>query len=192
MFARLATAFSREGGDSKGLGAPNNDNESPGQRDTANVPNVEYTLTEAFPPLQSESDFGCTITNLDQQPPKEKAADDGARIQPASSNPSTPPPSSPILEAQQQQQHQPISADHDKSQQQQLQQNKPAPLPHLHLHLRLQPRPTPPPTLLIRRPAPDAREALCRIGHNPKCMPPESPDPPRFRALRSAKRRPTI
>ncbi|KAK8081854.1 hypothetical protein PG996_000635 [Apiospora saccharicola] len=127
MFARLATAFSREGGDSKGLGAPNNDNESPGQRDTANVPNVEYTLTEAFPPLQSESDFGCTITNLDQQPPKEKAADDGARIQPASSNPSTPPPSSPILEAQQQQQHQPISADHDKSQQQQLQQNKPAP-----------------------------------------------------------------
>lgn len=121
MFARLATAFSREGGDSNGLGAPNNDNESPGQRDAANVPNVEYTLTEAFPQLQS--DLGCTITNLDEQgilPPKEKAADDGARSQRASSNPSTPPPSSPILKAQQQQQ-----ADQDKSQQ--LQQNKPAP-----------------------------------------------------------------
>ncbi|KAK8026948.1 hypothetical protein PG991_004004 [Apiospora marii] len=168
MFARLATAFSREGGESKGLGAPNNDNESPGQRDAANVPNVEYALTEAFPPLQS--DLGCTITNLDHQPPKEKAADDGACIQRASSNPSTPPPSSPILKAQeqQQQQHQPFSADQDdqsQQQQQQLQQNKPAPLPHLHLHLRLQPRPTPPPALLIRRPAPDAREALCRIVH---------------------------
>ena len=124
MFARLATAFSREGGDSKGLGA--NANESPGQRDAANVPSVEYTLTEAFPPLQSEEETtATTCINSDQGslPPKEAAAvDDGACSKRASSNPSTPPPSSPILKAQQQQQHSPAD---DKSQQ--LQQHKPAP-----------------------------------------------------------------
>ncbi|KAK8115077.1 hypothetical protein PG999_007146 [Apiospora kogelbergensis] len=189
MFARLATAFSREGGDSKGLGA--NANESPGQRDAANVPNVEYTLTEAFPPLQSEEETtATTCINSDQGslPPKEAAAvDDGACSKRASSNPSTPPPSSPILKAQQQQQHSPAD---DKSQQ--LQQHKPAPLRHLHLHPRPQPRLPPPPPALIRRPAPDAREALCRIGPNLNCMPPESPDPPHFRALRSPKRRPTL
>ncbi|KAK8089313.1 alpha- sarcomeric (f-actin cross linking protein) [Apiospora hydei] len=171
MFARLATAFSREGGDNKGLGATN-ENESPGQRDAANVPNVEYTLTEAFPPLQSDTAIeqqqttACTpdSEHATVLPPNADAVDDGARSKGASSNPSTPPPSSPILRAQQQH-----SAD-DKSQQpQQLQQHKPAPLLHLHLPLQPQPRlPPPPPPTLTRRPAPDAREALCRIGHNPK------------------------
>ncbi|KAK8056509.1 hypothetical protein PG993_001736 [Apiospora rasikravindrae] len=192
MFARLATAFSREGGDSKGLGATN-ENESPGQRDAANVPNVEYTLTEAFPPLQSDTAIeqqttACT-TDPDQAilPPKANTVNDGACSKGASSNPSTPPPSSPILKAQQHQQQ--YSAD-NKSQQQHQQQHKPAPL--LHLHLPLQPQPRHPPPALTRRPAPDAREAPCRTGHNPKCMQPESPVPPHFRALRSAKRRPTL
>ncbi|KAK7951676.1 uncharacterized protein PG986_007404 [Apiospora aurea] len=133
MFARLATAFSREGGDNKGLGATN-EKESPGQRDAANVPNVEYTLTEAFPPLQSDTAIeqqqttACTPDSEQAPvlPPKANAntVDAGARSKGASSNPSTPPPSSPILQAQQEQQY---SAD-DKSQQpQQLQQHKPAP-----------------------------------------------------------------
>ncbi|KAK8049330.1 alpha- sarcomeric (f-actin cross linking protein) [Apiospora phragmitis] len=128
MFARLATAFSREGGDTKGLGA-NNENESPGQRDAANVPSVEYTLTEAFPPLQSDTAIEQTTacSNSDQGilPPNAEAVDDGACSKgAASSNPSTPPPSSPILKAQQQQQQQ-YSA--DKSQQLQQQQHKLAP-----------------------------------------------------------------
>ncbi|KAK6841698.1 hypothetical protein PG987_002558 [Apiospora arundinis] len=100
MFKRL---FSREGGDSKGLGQ--NENESPGQRDAANVPNVDDVLTEAFPSLEDPSpDQGIILpskagADADAAAAASAAAavDDGACIKRASSNPSTPPPSSPIL-----------------------------------------------------------------------------------------------